>query len=339
MSFNSRIYASLREGIPIIDAAISKIVRLCEGFHFETGSGALDTEMNTFFENVNVGGNQTGIYSFISTYLSQLLTYGSAVGEMVANDGGFYALYNGELEALEVKRAANNLDVEFYNGREKLPDQELILFSALNPEPGRILGTSILRGLPFISDILLTIYNTIGENWEHAGNIRYAVTYKPQGDGIDGGSARERASQMAKAWRDAMSSKDTVKDFVAVGDVSVKVIGADNNVLDSEIPVKQLLEQIVAKTGLPPYMLGLSWSTTERMSAQQADILTTELEAYRRILTPILLRIGRKYLEIYGIPANLEVVWDNITLQDETELAKARLYDAQTEKILKEVYA
>lgn len=136
-----------------------------------------------------------------------------------------------------------------------------------------------------------------------------------------------------------MSSKDTVKDFIAVGDVSVKVIGADNSVLDSEIPVKQLLEQIVAKTGLPPYMLGLNWSTTERMSSQQADILTTELEAYRRILTPVLLKIGRKYLEIYGIPADIEVVWDNITLQDETELARARLYDAQTEKILKEVYA
>ena len=338
MSLNNRVYASLKEGIPIIDAAISKIVRLCGGFQFETGSPALDTQINSFFENVNVGGNQTGICAFVSTYLSQLLTYGSAVGEMVANASGFYALYNGELEALEVKRAENGIDVEFYNGNERLAQQELILFSALNPEPGKILGTSLLRGLPFISDILLTIYNTIGENWEHAGNIRYAVTYKPQ-DGADGASAKERASQMARTWSDAMSSKDIVKDFVAVGDVSVKVIGADNNVLDSEIPVRQLLEQIVAKTGLPPYLLGLSWSTTERMSAQQADILTTELEAYRRILSPVLLKIGRKYLEIYGIAANLEVVWDNITLQDETELAKARLYDAQTEKILKEVYA
>ena len=339
MSLNNRVYASLKEGIPLIDAAISKIVRLCEGFHYETGNFALDTQINSFFDSVNVGGNQTGICAFVSTYLDQLLTYGSAVGEMVADDHGFYALYNGELEALVVKRAENNLDVEFYNGNERLPAQELILFSALNPEPGKILGTSLLRGLPFISDILLTIYNTIGENWKHAGNIRYAVTYKPQGDGSDGGNARERASQMARTWKDAMSSKDTVKDFVAVGDVSVKVIGADNNVLDSEIPVRQLLEQIVAKTGLPPYLLGLSWSTTERMSAQQSDILTTELEAYRRILTPVLRRIGRKYLDIYGIPSDLEVVWDNITLQDETELAKARLYDAQTEKILKEVYA
>ncbi len=335
----SRIYSSLREAVPIIDAALSKIVRLCEGFHFETGSPALDVDINAFFESINVGGNQTGIDAFVSTYLNELLTYGSAVGEIIADDRNFYALYNGEPEALEVKRAANGIDPVFYNGSEPVARQELILFSALNPEPGKLLGTSLLRGLPFVSNILLTIYNTVGENWEHAGNLRYAVTYKPQSESGDATGAKERAEQMASAWREAMSSRDSVKDFVAVGDVSVKVIGADCNVLDSEIPVKQLLEQIIAKTGLPPYMLGLNWSTTERMSTQQADILTTELEAYRRILTPILMKIGRKYLELNGIPSSLEVVWDSITLQDETELARARLYDAQTEKILKEVYA
>ena len=75
---------------------------------------------------------------------------------------------------------------------------------------------------------------------------------------------------------------------MAVGDVKASVIGADNQILDSEIPVRQMLEQIIAKTGLMPYMFGLSWSTTERMSQQQADILTTELESYRRIITPVL---------------------------------------------------
>lgn len=133
-----------------------------------------------------------------------------------------------------------------------------------------------------------------------------------------------------------MSSKDTVKDFVAVGDVSVKVIGADNNVLSSEVPVRQLMEQIVAKTGLPPYMLGLSWSTTERMSRQQADMLTTELEAYRKIITPVLVKIARKYLEINSVYLPVAVKWENITLQDETELAQARLYDAQAQNLLKE---
>lgn len=337
MGVNNRIYGSLRESVPIIDAAILKIIRLMNDFEFETGNEAVDRDMNDFFENINVGGNQTGISSFVSTYMSDLLTYGTAAGEIVANDYQLYALYNAELEALEVKRAKNNLDIEFYNSGKKIENQELILFSALNPQPGEILGTSLLRGLPFISDVLLTIYNTIGENWEHAGNLRYAVTYKPTDDSEDAGLARERANQICKAWQDAMSSRDSVKDFVAVGDVSVQVIGADNNVLSSEIPVKQLMEQIIAKTGLPPYMLGLSWSTTERMSQQQADMLTTELEAYRKIITPVLMKIARKYLEIKSVFLPVSVKWANITLQDETELAKARLYNAQADNILKEV--
>lgn len=336
LGLNTRVYASLRESVPIIDAAVMKIIRLMNDFEFETGNEKIDRDMNTFFESINVGGNQTGISSFCAAYLSDLLTYGTAVGEMIADDGGFYALYNAELQALEVKRAANNLDIEFYNSGKRIKNQELILFSALNPQPGSIMGTSLLRGLPFISDVLLTIYNTIGENWKHAGNLRYAVTYKPAGGDADASTARDRANQICRAWQEAMSSKDAVKDFVAVGDVSVKVIGADNNVLSSEIPVRQLLEQIVAKTGLPPYMLGLSWSTTERMSRQQADMLTTELEAYRKAVTPVLVKIARKYMEINSLYLPVKVKWADITLQDETEHAKARLYSAQADKLLKE---
>lgn len=337
LNYDNYIYSALKDSVPVIDVAISKIVRLCSGFLFDTGNDAVNLQMNEFFEGINVGGNQQGINAFISSYLEQLLTYGTAVGEMLADDYGFYALYNGELSALEARRADNNFDIEFYNNRRKIEHQDLILFSALNPAPGEILGKSLLKGLPFIADILLKIYNTIGQNWEHAGNLRYAVTYKPADEGLDNFTAKDRARQIASAWSEAMSSKDKVKDFIAVGDVSVKVIGADNVVLDSEIPVRQLLEQIVAKTGLPPYMLGLSWSTTERMSAQQADILTSELEYYRMILTPVLIKIGKKYLSTMGLAVPLKICWNTITLQDETEHSKARLYDAQAKKIETEV--
>ncbi len=337
---NGRIYRSLREGIPIIDSAINKIVRLMGGFELDCGSKQINDSMNKFLSCVNVGGNQQGIQSFVDNFMNQLLTYGSAIGEIVADEHGFYALYNGELGCVNVKRADNGLDLIFCSGHMSgsvpFKHQERILFSVLNPEPNEISGTSLLRGLPFVSDILLKIYNTIGTNWQRLGNLRYAVTYKPQGDGMDKAFAKERANQMARAWKDAMSSTETVKDFVAVGDVKVSVIGADNQILDSEIPVRQMLEQIIAKTGLMPYMFGLSWSTTERMSQQQADILTTELKAYRRIVTPIIKKIGEAYLSTVGIYRDVEVKWTDITLQDEIQMAQARLYNAQADNILKE---
>lgn len=337
---DNQVYRSIREGVPLIDSAINKIIRLMGGFEFKTGDDALDKRVNEFFERVNVGGNQQGINAFVDNFMSQLLTYGTAVGEMVADEYGFYALYNAELKAVEVKRAKNNLDLVFYpntvSASQPFEHQDRILFCVLNPEAGQITGTSLLKGLPFVTDILLKIFNTIGTNWQRVGNLRYAVTYKPQNDGVDKAFAKERANQMANAWRDAMSSKDAVKDFVAVGDVKVSVIGADNQILDSEVPVRQMLEQIVAKTGLMPYMFGLSWSTTERMSSQQADVLTTELEAYRRIITPVIKKIGEAYLKSLCIYRDVSVEWSEITLQDETQSAQARLYNAQADNLLKE---
>lgn len=336
LNTNTRVYTQLREAVPIIDAAINKIVRLAEGFHFETGNSVTDNEINRYFDEINVGGNQQGLSAFVSNYLNQLLTFGTAIGEMVIGSQGIYALYNSDLGEIELKRASNGIDVEFYNGNSLIKNPSLVLYSVLNPKPNDLCGTSILQGLPFVSDILMKIYNTIGSNWEHAGNVRYAVTCKTDGDMADGQTARQRADSIAQAWKEAMDS-NSVKDFVAVGDVSVQVIGADNVCLDSEIPVRQLLEQIVAKLGIPPFMLGLSWSSTERMSTQQADILTSELKSYRRILTPVIAKIGNMYLALNGKNGRVNVVWDDITLQDKCDDAQARLYLAQAKKIEKEI--
>ena len=125
----------------------------------------------------------------------------------------------------------------------------------------------------------------------------------------------------------------SVRDFVAVGDVGIKVIGGDAPILDSEVPVRQILEQIVAKTGIPPFMLGLSWSSTERMSAQQADLLTTEVTAIRRSLTPVVERICSLWLRMHGFTCGFEVVWDDINLQDQVEEARAELYREQARKL------
>lgn len=135
------------------------------------------------------------------------------------------------------------------------------------------------------------------------------------------------------AQAQADSRDGTVRDFVAVGDVGIRVIGGDAPVLDSQVPVRQILEQIVAKTGIPPFMLGLSWSSTERMSTQQADLLTTEITAIRRSLTPAVERICRMWLRMHGYGCGVEVVWEDINLQDLVEESKAELYREQARRL------
>ena len=242
--------------------------------------------------------------------------------------------YNAALEDVEFK-ALSPLKMQVCRREQgqSIPVDypELVVTTALNPEPGSLKGTSLLHGLPFVSAILLQIYQTIGLNWERAGNVRFAVTYRPSGDG-DRALAKERAKQIAAEWSKAMA-KGSISDFVTVGDVSIRAIGADNQVMDSDIPVRQLLEQIVAKLGLPPFLLGLSWSSTERMSSQQADILTSELEAYRRLLNPMLEQICSVWLRLKGWDTEFRVEWEDITMQDETESANARLLNARAAEI------
>ncbi len=338
-----RLYEAMRESVPVIDAAIQKIIRLTGEFVVTAGNREADAALKYFCENVHVGASGLGIMSFVSAYLDQLLTYGNALGEIVPTKDGsdIAALYNASLEQVEVRAGKNPLQAEIAlrgAGQAKpLRRPELILFSALNPPAGQTTGVSLLRGLPFVSSVLLKIFRSVGQNFERMGNLRYAVTYKPSGDGVERASAKERAMTIAREWADAMSAAEQgqIKDFIAVGDVDIRVIGADNQIIDSEVPVRQLLEQIVAKLSLPPFLLGFSWSTSERMSTQQADILTSELEYYRRILTPVIRKICRIYLRLRGLEGEPQVEWDNINMQDEVELARARLYNAQAESVLR----
>ena len=69
------------------------------------------------------------------------------------------------------------------------------------------------------------------------------------------------------------------------------------------------------------------------MSTQQADILTSELEYYRCILNSTVTKICDTYFRLNGIQTDFEIVWDNINLQDEVELARARLLNAQAQKL------
>ena len=333
-----RMYRQIREAVPVLDAAVEKLVRLSSGFDVKCPTAENTRKLQEFLAQVNCGRGQQGIDSFLAAYIDSLLTYGRAVGEMVVAGGHLAAVCWGDVTALEVQEGENPLEVVLWGMDGKgqmrpLPYQNLLLFTSYHPEPAHPYGVSLIRGMPFFADILMKIYHTMGVNWERAGNVRYSVICKPE-ENLDPVTAQERGNQIAREWARAMEDgkNGMVRDFVAVGDVEIKVIGADGQILDSQTPVRQILEQLVAKTGLPPFLLGFSWSTTERMSTQQADLLTSELWALRRIVQPALLKICRTYLAMEGLDPRVEILWDEISLQDISEQAQAELHMAQAEK-------
>ena len=336
------VYRQIREAIPVLDAAVGKLVRLSGGFSVECPNQESQRRLENFLSTVPCGRGQFGINNFLSGYVDSLLTYGRAVGEMVVANGKLRAVCWGDVNNLEIWQGDSPLDMIIWGPDERgtmrpLPYQQLLLFTTWNPEPGHPYGVSLFRGMPFLAEILMKIYQTLGTNWERAGNIRYSVICKG-GDELDPALAQERGRQVAAEWGRAMedAKNGTVRDFVAVGDVEIKVIGGEAPILDSQVPVRQILEQLVAKTGLPPFLLGLNWSTTERMSGQQADILTSELWALRRTVEPAVRKICRMFLALEGLDDRVNIHWDDISLQDMTEEAKAELYKAQAEKARQE---
>ena len=339
---DKQLYRAIREAVPLVDACIYKIIRLCGGVSAECEDPRADREVKLFLEQVDVGRGQRGINAFLDQYLDSMLVFGQAVGEIVPTGDGrdVAAVLCGRAEDIQIQEGSGPLDFKLcgqdeYGQIKPLPHQQLLLFTPFCPETYAPYGVSLLRSMPFLTELLSKIYYAIGVNWERMGNVRFAVVYKP-GDGEwERGMAQERSRQLANEWSRAMEATrgGSIRDFVAVGDVDIKVIGADNQILDSSVPIRQILEQLVSKTGIPPFMLGLNWSSTERMSSQQADLLTTEMTAIRRSLTPVVERICQMWLRMHGYGCSFQVVWDDINLQDLVEEAKADWYREQTRKL------
>ena len=335
------LYRAIREGVPIVDAAIWKLVRLCGGVSARCGDPGAQAGLERFLQTVDAGWGQRGIQAFLDRYLDDLFTCGRGLGEIVLTGDGrdIAAVLCAGPEQVEVKQGDSPLDFRLclrgIGEPEELPWQELLLFTPFQPTGDAPYGVSLLRSMPFLSGILLKIFQATGQNWERAGNLRFAVVCRPGEEGE--ASAQERCRQVAGEWSAAMEAgrEGAVRDFVAVGDVDIRVIGADSPVLDSQVPVRQILEQLVARTGIPPFMLGLSWSSTERMSTQQADLLTSEVTAIRRGVEPVLRRVCELWLELHGFAGRAEIVWEDINLQDMVEEARAELYRAQAEKLRK----
>ncbi|CAK7080452.1 minor capsid protein [Tissierella sp.] len=333
------LYKTMREAVPVLDTAINRIVRLVGAFDIQCETDKQEEEIREFIDNIKVNSNQIGMNSFVESYLDQLIECGNTAGEIILNNAknDIYALKNIDIRTIKLKQSDNpliNLVCQVQPGKHEaveLPYQDLILFTPLDPEGDSPYGISLFRSMPFMTNTLLKIFSSIGPNWERFGNPRYSVVCKTNNDGGRGTSAKEKIKMIEDAFNKAMQeSKDgKVSDFIGVGDIEIKVIGADNQILDSAVPVKQVLEQLVAKTGLPPFLLGLSWSTTERMSQQQADFLTSELDNYRDEVTPTIKYIIDMWQTVTGKNIPYEIVWDEINLQDAVEMARADLFKQQ----------
>ena len=144
--FEKELFDRLRYAVPIIDAAIMKIIRLTGGFRLVSSDEQFQEQLERFCINVPVGLQSKSIGCFSDTFLDNLLTYGSAVGEIVIDEQQqcIAGLWNGNISdtvitsgsaPFERQYAVRNMD----GSLKKISHPERILFSSLTG------GYSLLR--------------------------------------------------------------------------------------------------------------------------------------------------------------------------------------------------
>lgn len=73
-----QLYRAVREAVPVVDAAIYKLIRMTGGVRATCQDAAAQRQLQTFLRTVPTGRGQRGINAFLDCYLDSLLVCGRA---------------------------------------------------------------------------------------------------------------------------------------------------------------------------------------------------------------------------------------------------------------------
>lgn len=338
------LYTVLPNALPFIDSALRKLSRMIVPFTATCDNETTETRLNDWLRTVTVGDVFRGITPFSRPYCRQALQYGKTAGEIVLSQGGRC------IEGLEVisapkirlLRTPDGLQIGETNafGQDiSYPDQSLITYSALNREGDNPHGVSLLRSIPYVADCVLRMEQAVRQTWQRSGAPSFFIHYRiPDGAVLGDAEVAARRDAIETSWYDSQEARyngEGIMDFVAAsqGDITFQAIGADVKELNFLDPYRAMTEQILSTVELAPFMLGLQWSTTERLSQQQADCIIGAVDDYRTELEPDFLHILDWVQRVNNWPGSAAVKWADVNLQDRVESAKAAQLEAQTQQV------
>ncbi|WP_309479161.1 hypothetical protein [Brevibacillus agri] len=338
---NVKLYKEMREALPILDVGIQNLRRLIGTPVVRVGApnSRRQKEWDGWRRRVKVGKTGKGLSTFVSQYTDALIQNGYSAAEIlpVLGKTDIYALIPIDSEIVTVKDTPDPTDLVLAERRPMEPEPvpypipEWIIYSAYEASPKNPYGRGLLTGLPFLTDIMARIFHATGQNWERFGDLKYNVDITLP-DGVDPETAKKFIAMTEKSWSAAMKKtrQGKVQDFIGTN-VKVSVIGADAEQLEMEVPVRTILEQVVAKTGLPPFVFGFSWSSRETMTKAQSDILTSLIDDWREMIQPAVEQIVEWWCRFRGYPVDYVIEWPEASLQDIEGMANAELTKARAE--------
>jgi len=337
----AEFYEFLREAIPVIDAAIGRLVSLDGHIVVKGNNQALVDEIQDWFDNVPVNDVQRGMQAFHQNISNEAFEQGFGLGEFIPDRKRTDIVGLRVADSKTIKFSRTNTGLKIYQQadgdrepRELKPDN--LMYFSINNENQNPYGTPLMRSCEFCAQVLATIQNATLNVWERFGDPSFELIYKTNNK-TDLETRRkaleDELNTAVRAKREGKSA-DFVRAIHKDADISIKVIGADNQILEMEVPARHVLEQIIAKTGLPPWMLGMHWSTTERLSNAELAVLLSDIATrqaakmplFKRLVTNLLLLRGRTWK-----PGDWWLEWGKVNLHDQVQQAQARFLNAQAD--------
>jgi hypothetical protein len=337
----------LIESVPICGAAINRLVTL-DGIPVVTGTNeALVAEINEWIQHVPVNDIQKGLQAFHQCLSREAFEQGFGLGEFITDKKrtDIVGLRVGDSKFIKFSRDDTGLRIYQRADNDQLERelaQDNLIYFSINNENQNPYGNPILRGCEFVAKIITTIYQATGNTWKRFGDPSYSVIYKTsKKDGTDLEGRKktitDELNQAARAKEEG-KSVDFVRAIDKDSEITIKVIGADNNViLEMDVPMKHLIEDVCGSIGLPAWMLGRSFSTTERRATFEAEMVLADVSVRQEAKTPHFERLIATMLRLRGRtwkPGDWKLEWKQVNLHDLVAQAQARFLNAQADQMM-----
>lgn len=331
-------YEVLREGIPMLDAAIGRLISMNGMIEIIGDKDDCVAELEDFCRSVPVGDMQQGIEAFRTAWWGEALEQGFGISEMVATR---------DLKDIAGLRVADSKNILFWRNRDgraepwyRYPDksdsrpltdpaqlmdqivnarygqrlvvnqQEMVklrpenkLYLAHMVENSNPYGVSLLRSMEWVAQILATLQASIKNSADRFGDPMYHLH-------SSGKVPADRIQKLLDDLTEKLTTTVNIKrrggsaDLVTAGGensrVDIKVLGHDGQLYAYEIPLRHVEEQLVSKTGLAGWMLGKYWSTTERMAQLEVEVVLADGAMRNTAERPRMTRLFSDVLALRG---------------------------------------
>lgn len=338
---NLRLYEQLAQTIPVLPAAIRCLVQLV-GVPCVEAEPDVKADLDLWLGQVVTNRLQSGFGCWFPAWLGDCLLYGRSHAELILpkalND--VYAIQNLHPRTIDLRPSGDGYHLDIVQimaqrGMWVSLNPRLLLTAVYDVKTDLPHGHSLLYGLPFVGEIVTAMLKDHKGIWGRFGNPSFFVNYIPPDTLADptGSKSQGYVNAMRNMWDTMMHNRANgdIQDAVFAGDWKVNVIGANGEKMEFVTPYRELVLTLLAKTGIPPFMLGLHDATTETLSTVQAGLLTANVGEIRRSVQPQLEYAIRLRQRLAGKPDTFKLAWESPTLVDLLETARADLFQAQAD--------